>query len=193
MSPAAATRIAVISDTHLPRRGLVGLPPACRAALAGADLVIHAGDLADMQALAMLRALGPPLVAVHGNADDAAVRAALPASAQVEVLGLTIAVTHDGGPEKGRLRRLRRRFPDAGAVVFGHSHIPLHQVEEDGFLILNPGSPTDRRRQPRHSMAEIRVRPGQAPDVRFLAVDEPSGPLDDGLVRRAVTARLGEC
>ncbi len=177
-------RVAVVSDTHLPRRGSGELPPACRAALVGADLIVHAGDLADLAALAMLRAIGPPLVAVHGNADQPAVRAALPATAAVDLPGLRLAVTHDGGAEAGRLARLRRRFPEAGAVVFGHSHVPL-LARGEGFLILNPGSPTDRRRQPRHSMAELLVEEDRPPEVRFLAVDDPAGPLPPELVRTA--------
>jgi putative phosphoesterase len=177
------TRVAVISDTHLPSRGRE-LPPACVDAIRGADLLVHAGDLADLAALALLRSLGPPLVAVHGNADDAEVRAALPATAAVELPGLRLAVVHDGGPEAGRLDRLRRTFPGAGAVVFGHSHVPFLQRAPDGFLALNPGSPTDRRRQPRHSMAEILRRDGRPPRIRFLAVDEPAGPLPEDLVRR---------
>lgn len=136
-----------------------------------------------MAALAAMRALGPPLVAVHGNADDHSVRAALPVSAEVEVAGTTIGVVHDAGPEAGRRERMRLRFPGAALVVFGHSHIPLLDVAEDGFLIVNPGSATDRRRQPRHTMAEILLAPGRAPEVRFLAVDDPAGPLDPGLVR----------
>jgi putative phosphoesterase len=175
-------RVAVISDTHFPRRGST-LPEACWEALSRADLIVHAGDLADLDALNDLRTFGTPLVAVHGNADDAAVRARLPVTASADVGGLRLAVVHDGGPEQGRLERMRRRFPDVDGVVFGHSHIPLHQVAEDGFFILNPGSPTDRRRQPRHSMVEIVVADGR-PEVAFLAVDEPIGPLPAELVRR---------
>jgi uncharacterized protein len=168
-------RVAVISDTHFPRRGRL-LPAACLARIAGADLLIHAGDLADMETLGMLRALGPPLVAVHGNADDADVRRALPASAEVTLEGLNIAVTHNGGPEAGRPARLARRFPQAGIVVFGHSHVPALARDASGLVILNPGSATDRRRQPRHSMAEIVIADGRA-TVWFLAVDDPVGPL----------------
>lgn len=169
-------RVAVISDTHMPDRGSA-LPPACRARLAAADLVIHAGDHRDLAALRRLRAVGPPVVAVHGNVDDDAVRAALPATAEVEVAGALIAVVHDAGPQAGRLARMRRRFPRAAAVVFGHSHIPLLEVSDDGFAILNPGSPTDRRRQPRHSMAELVVEAGALRETRFWAVDDPAGPL----------------
>ncbi len=176
-------RVAVLSDTHLPGRGSV-LPDACLEVIRRADIVVHAGDLADMATLAMLRALGKPLVAVHGNADDDDVRRALPASAHLDLPGLRLVVVHNGGPEDGRLGRMRRKFPDAGGVIFGHSHIPLHQTDEGGFFILNPGSATDRRRQPRHSMAEIAVEAGHRPEVAFIAVDEPAGPLPPELVRR---------
>jgi putative phosphoesterase len=176
-------RIAVIADTHLPRRG-PGLPPACLARLRAADLIVHAGDLSDLATLHLLRGLGPPVVAVRGNVEDREVRAALPETATVEAGGLLIGVVHDAGPERGRLLRMRRRFPEAGGVVFGHSHIPLHEAAADGFFILNPGSPTDRRRQSRHTMAEIAVVDGR-PEVSFLAVDDPAGALDPALVRGA--------
>jgi len=166
-----------MSDTHLPRRGRRALPSVCVAEASSADLLVHAGDLADLETLRILAALGPPLVAVHGNADAPAVRTALPATAEVEAGGLRLAVVHDGGPRVGRVQRLRRRFPGADLVIFGHSHAPLLERAADGFLILNPGSPTDRRREPRHSMAVIDAVPGGAPEVRFLAVDEPVGPL----------------
>lgn len=175
-------KVAIISDTHFPGRGPT-LSAACVERIRGADLLIHGGDLADMAALTYLRSLGPRLVAIHGNADDDEVRRALPATATVELPGLTIGIVHNGGPEAGRLERLRRRFPDAGAVVFGHSHIPLHAVAADGFFILNPGSAADRRRQPHHSMAEVTLAPGAPPGVAFFCVDEPAGPLDPALIR----------
>jgi putative phosphoesterase len=142
--------IAIISDTHLPR-GSRALPEACLERLGGADLILHAGDFVTAELLEELRALGP-VVAVHGNVDNAAVRAALPATAVVPAGERRLAVVHDAGPAAGRLRRMRARFADADAVVFGHSHIPLHERGPDGFQIFNPGSPTDRRRQPRHTM-----------------------------------------
>ena len=89
---------------------------------------------------------------MHGNVDDAVVRAALPGTAVVEAQGCWIAIVHDAGPAVGRLRRMRARFPEADAVVFGHSHLPLHERAADGFQIFNPGSPTERRRAPRHTM-----------------------------------------
>jgi uncharacterized protein len=151
-------QIAVISDTHLPR-GTRRLPDACIDRLRRADLILHAGDLMTMAVLRELETYGQ-VAAVHGNVDDAEVRAALPASALIEAAGATIAVTHDAGPAKGRLARMRRRFPEADAVVFGHSHIPLHERAEDGFQIFNPGSPTERRRSPSHTMGIARVNGG---------------------------------
>ena len=137
-------QIAVISDTHLPR-GNRRLPEACVERLRAADLILHAGDVMRLPALRELESYGP-LVAVHGNVDDSEVRAALPAVVSIEADGLTIGLVHDAGPATGRLARLRRRFPDVDAVVFGHSHIPLHDQGPDGFQIFNPGSPTERRR-----------------------------------------------
>lgn len=148
--------IAIISDTHLPR-GRRRLPEACLERLREAELVLHAGDLASEQALDELEALGTPVFAIHGNVDCSALHERLPASRVVEVQGARIGMIHDAGPAQGRLARLRRRFPDADAVVFGHSHIPLHEEDAEGFQILNPGSPTDRRRQPHHTMGEARV------------------------------------
>jgi uncharacterized protein len=170
-------RIAVISDTHMPKKA-DALPEACVTHLAAAELIIHAGDLSDMATLDELRSNGPPVVAVHGNIEEPAVREALPATAQVEVNGLAIGIIHNGGPAAGRLDRLRRRFPGAGLVIFGHSHIPLLQRAPDGFAILNPGSPTDRRRQPRHTMAVVEVTIDGRPEIAFLGVDAPDGPLD---------------
>jgi uncharacterized protein len=152
--------IAIISDTHLPR-GPRRLPEACVARLREADLILHAGDLFTVSVLRELTALGP-VVAVYGNVDEAGVRAVLPAATSVSADGHRIAMVHDAGPSRGRLERMRRRFPDADAVVFGHSHIPLHERAADGFQIFNPGNPTERRRAPRHTMgvAHASVRDG---------------------------------
>jgi putative phosphoesterase len=146
---------AIVSDTHLPRGGRA-LPAACIHRLQRADLILHAGDFIAPCVLEQLEALGP-VAAVHGNVDSPDLRGALPAQRTVEANGARIALVHDAGPAAGRLARLRRRFPDADAVVFGHSHIPLHEHGDDGFQIFNPGSPTDRRRQPRHTMGLARV------------------------------------
>jgi len=154
--------IAVISDTHLPRGGR-RLPEECVGRLKAADVIVHAGDLSRLSVLRELEGYGQ-VVAVCGNVDDAAVRAALPETAAVRAGGARIAVVHDAGPAGGRLARLRRRFPEADAVIFGHSHLPLHERGPDGFQIFNPGSPTERRRAPRHTMGIARVEEGR---VRF--------------------------
>ena len=132
-----------------------------------ADLILHAGDFTSGSALAELEALGPPLVAVHGNVDEAALRRLLPESRVLDVGGVRIAVVHDAGPAAGRLARLHRRFPDADAVVFGHSHLPLHERRGD-FQIFNPGSPTERRRAPAHTMGVARAEGGR---VEFELVE----------------------
>jgi uncharacterized protein len=150
---------ALISDTHLPR-GTRRIPDACLERLAASDLIVHAGDFVAVEVLDELERIGPPVAAVFGNVDSAELRARLPARRVVVAGGARIGLVHDGGPARGRLERLRRQFPDADAVVFGHSHIPLHE-EAGGFQIFNPGSPTDRRRQPRHTMGIARVRNGR--------------------------------
>jgi hypothetical protein len=132
------------------------LPRRCLGAIAGADAVIHAGDLSTVAVLREIEALGPPVHAVHGNVDDAELRRVLPESVEVELAGRTIAIVHDAGPAAGRLARMRRRFPRADAVVFGHSHLPLHE-RDGGFQIFNPGSPTERRRAPRRSFGLLAV------------------------------------
>ena len=143
-------QIAIISDTHMPR-GRRELPAECVARLRVADLIVHAGDLVELSVLHELERYAP-VVAVYGNVDHAEVRDALPETLEVDAGGATFAVIHDAGPKKGRLERLRARFPQADAVVFGHSHIPLHQTAHDGFQIFNPGSPTERRRSPHRTM-----------------------------------------
>ena len=160
--------LAVISDTHLPR-GRRALPPRCVEELRNADLILHAGDLSTVAVLDELEALGPPVAAVLGNVDEPALADRLPEERIVEAEGVRIAMVHDAGPATRRLERMSLRFPDADAVVFGHSHIPLHE-ERDGFQIFNPGSPTDRRRQPRHTMGLAEVSGGRVL-FRFLALD----------------------
>jgi uncharacterized protein len=154
--------IAIISDTHLPR-GRRRLPEACVERLRTADLILHAGDLMTLSVLRLLESFGP-VVAVYGNVDAPELRGALPPEASVDAGGVTIGLVHDAGPAHGRLARLQRRFPGAGAVVFGHSHMPLHEEDGDGFQIFNPGSPTERRRAPAHTMGMASVRDGR---VRF--------------------------
>ena len=152
--------IAAISDTHLPR-GRRRIPDACLERLAEADLILHAGDISTAEVLREIEDIGPPVKAVHGNIDSPELRETLPEALEVRTPdGARIAMVHDAGPSTRRLERMRRRFPDANAVVFGHSHIPLHE-ERDGFQIFNPGSPTDRRRQPRHTMGLARAARGK--------------------------------
>ena len=146
----------MIADTHLPR-GARRLPDACVERLRAADLILHAGDFSALSVLEELQTLGPPVAAVHGNVDSPELRAALPAERVVEAGPARIGLVHDAGPAKGRLERLRRRFPACAGVVFGHSHIPLHEAAPDGFQIFNPGSPTERRRQPAHTMGIARI------------------------------------
>jgi putative phosphoesterase len=162
-------RLAVISDTHLPR-GRRRLPDACVERLRSADAIVHAGDLSALSVLDDLAALGPPVIAVQGNVEEPEVRMRLPARRVFDADGTRIGLIHDAGPATGRLARLRAAFPDCVAVVFGHSHIPLHEDDGAGFQIFNPGSPTDRRRQPRHTMGMAEAGAGA---VRFDLV-----PLD---------------
>jgi len=152
-------RVAVISDTHLPR-GARRIPESCLGQLRAADLILHAGDFVAESALAELVALGPPVHAVHGNMDDAALRQRLPTRLVVEAGGLRIGMTHDAGPRAGREERLAGRFPGCAAVVYGHTHEP--QVARAGDVwILNPGSPTERRRTPTHTMLILELADGR--------------------------------
>ena len=154
-------RIAVISDTHLPR-GARRLPEECARRIAAADLLLHAGDFSTAAVLRELEAAGPPVIGVHGNVDSAELRRLLPVERVVEAEGARIAMLHDAGPRAGRLARMQGRFGErAQALVFGHSHLPLHERAEDGFQIFNPGSPTERRRAPRHTMGMARVEGGR--------------------------------
>jgi putative phosphoesterase len=147
--------IAIIADTHMPR-GSRRLPDRCLELLSQAEALIHAGDFSAASVLEQLESLVPRVHAVHGNVDEPALRERLPEALVVGLDGASLAVVHDAGPAKGRLARMRARFPDADAVVFGHSHLPLHEREGD-FQIFNPGSPTERRRAPRASMGLLSV------------------------------------
>jgi uncharacterized protein len=154
--------IAVLADTHMPRGGR-RLPAACVERIRAADLLLHAGDFSTLEVVRELESIGPPLVGVHGNVDSADVRRLLPEERVVEADGARIAMVHDAGERAGRLGRMRRRFEGrAGVVVFGHSHLPLHEQAPDGFQIFNPGSPTERRRAPAHTMGLIHIESGSA-------------------------------
>lgn len=152
-------RVAVIADTHMPR-GARRLPAACLERLRASDLILHAGDVVAEEVFAELCALGPPVRAVHGNMDDPALRELLPETLVVDAAGLQVGMTHDPGPRAGREERLAKRFPGCAAVVYGHTHEP--QIARVGETwILNPGSPTERRRAPQHTMLVLETAGGE--------------------------------
>ena len=152
-------RVAVISDTHLPR-GARRLPDECLRLLERADLILHGGDFVAEAFLDELRAIGPPLEAVHGNMDEPALKETLPRERVVEAGETRIGMVHIAGPAAGREARLAARFPDCQAVVYGHTHVP-HVEQFQHLWILNPGSPTERRAAPVHSMLVLQIRRGR--------------------------------
>jgi putative phosphoesterase len=161
-------RVAVLADTHAPRRWK-SCPPAVAAHLAGVDLILHAGDVCTAAVLDELAAYAP-VHAVRGNNDGPGVAAwGAPDTLQLDLDGLQVAMIHDSGPAAGRPTRLRRRFPRAELVVFGHSHIPLDHAE-NGQRIFNPGSPTDRRRQPRGTLGLLDIAGGRLISAQILPV-----------------------
>ena len=166
MSPGTGMRVAVLSDTHAPRFWK-RCPPAVAAHLDGVDLILHAGDVCTPGVLDELATFAPVRV-VLGNNDGPDVAAwGAPETDEFEVAGLRVAMIHDSGPKTNRLQRMRRRFPAADLVVFGHSHIPL-DLQEGGLRIFNPGSPTDRRRQPSGTMGLLDVTDGQLVSAQLL-------------------------
>lgn len=167
-------RVAVLADTHLrTTTGLrkLALPEAAWAHLANADVILHAGDILDDGVLAKLGEMAP-VHAVLGN-NDISLIGRLPSTLQVELGGARIAMVHDGGPARGRPVRLRRRFPAAEVVVFGHSHIPIDEAGLDGQRLFNPGSPTQRRGQPAHTMGLLEVSDGRLTAHRLITLDGP--------------------
>jgi len=161
-------RVVVLADTHGPRRWRV-CPPPVAAHLQTADLILHAGDVCTASVLAEL-AQYAPVVAVIGNNDqpDVAAWGATP-TAELNPDGLRIAMLHDSGPAAGRLARMRKAFPEADLVVFGHSHIPLDESAH-GLRIFNPGSPTDRRRQPHGTIGVLQIEGSRLAQASILAV-----------------------
>jgi putative phosphoesterase len=148
--------VVVIADTHIPRRA-EGLPEALRPHLHRADAILHAGDLMDQKLLEELAGYAPTY-AVCGNLDPP--ESGLPETLELDLGGARIAMIHDSGRKDGRHRRMSRRFSEARVVVFGHSHIPLLE-DESGLMLLNPGSPTDKRRQPDYTFAELEISEGE--------------------------------
>lgn len=148
-------RVAAISDTHLPR-GLRTLPERCVDLCRGADLVLHGGDVVSVAFWEELGRLGPPLRGVHGNMDEPALKQLLPAERVVEVGTARIGMVHIPGSRAGRDGRLRARFPDVDAILYGHTHMP-EITRYGGMWILNPGSPTERRRAPTRAMLLLEI------------------------------------
>ncbi|MFG2191961.1 metallophosphoesterase family protein [Streptomyces sp. NPDC048639] len=153
------------SDTHLPSRAKV-LPAPLLGAVDRADAVVHAGDWVDAATLDLLQARAKRLIAVYGNNDGAELRTRLPEVAYAELGGLRFGVVHETGPSRGRERRCAARFPDLDVLVFGHSHIPWDTTAEGGLRLLNPGSPTDRRRQPYCTYMTVEATGGALGEVR---------------------------
>jgi putative phosphoesterase len=152
-------KVVVLADTHAPRRWRT-CPPRVAGHLRGADLILHAGDVCTAGVLDELAAYAP-VRAVRGNNDGPDVAAwGAPDTLEADLDGVRLAMVHDSGPSRGRAARLRLRFPHADLVVFGHSHIPVNQAT-DGQRIFNPGSPTDRRRQPHGTLGVLDVAGGR--------------------------------
>jgi putative phosphoesterase len=155
-----------MSDTHLPRRARA-LPERLLADLPHADVVVHAGDWVDEATLDLLEQRSRRVIGVYGNNDGPALRARLPEVARADLDGLRLAVVHETGPAQGRERRCVDRFPDTDVLVFGHSHIPWDTTTDTGLRLLNPGSPTDRRRQPHCTYMTATAADGELRDVRL--------------------------
>ena len=168
MTPrSAALRLVVMSDTHIPKRARA-LPDAVWRAVDEADVVIHAGDWVDVATLDALESASRLLVGVFGNNDGADLRLRLPEVARIELGGLRFAVVHETGPASGREARMDAAFADADVLMFGHSHIPWDTTTPRGLRLLNPGSPTDRRSQPHHTILTATVHDGALQDVEIV-------------------------
>ncbi len=159
-------RLLLISDTHLPARARA-LPEQVWAEVAAADVVVHAGDWVEIGLLDELEARSKRLIGVYGNNDGADLRARLPEIARADLDGVRLAVIHETGAKQGREQRCDARFPGTDVLVFGHSHIPWDTVAPSGLRLLNPGSPTDRRRQPFCTYQTARVENGALTDVEL--------------------------
>lgn len=163
-----STQVVVLADTHIRRGSTRRLPPAVYAALEHADLILHAGDIVTGDVLEELTGFAPTL-AVLGN-NDADLVGRLPEERLFAVEGYRIGMIHDSGARQGREGRLHRRFPTADLVVFGHSHIPVDAAGLDGQRLFNPGSPTERRRQPVHTFGRLRITDGRLVDHRVVEI-----------------------
>jgi putative phosphoesterase len=168
------TRLLLIADTHLPKRAK-DLPAAVWAAVDDADLVLHAGDWVDVASLDALESRAARLVGVAGNNDHGVLRDRLPEFATVAVEGLRFGVVHETGQASGREARCDAAYPDLDVLVFGHSHIPWDTTTPRGLRLLNPGSPTDRRRQPSCTYMTAEVEDCELTTVELHEVARPSG------------------
>jgi putative phosphoesterase len=175
--------VLLLADTHVPKRAL-DLPDELWSAVADADAVVHAGDWIDGSLLDRLQAKTPRLLACYGNNDGNEVRRLLPETDEVEWEGVRVAVVHETGGAAGREQRADRRFPHTDLLVFGHSHIPWESVTPAGMRMLNPGSPTDRRRQPYPTYQTVDLEAG-----RIVAVTTHRLPLPQTRSRTRVHAR----
>ena len=168
--PATMGRVPVslllVADTHVPQRAR-DLPHSLWAEIDLVDVVVHAGDWVDVALLDQLEQRARRLVAVHGNNDHGALRERLPEVARIEVDGVRIAVVHETGDARGREERCSARYPDTDVLVFGHSHIPWDTTTATGLRLLNPGSPTDRRRQPSCTYLTAVADAGRLRDVEL--------------------------
>jgi putative phosphoesterase len=153
------THVVVLSDTHIRRGRKRRLPDGAYAHLDTADVILHAGDVVVGEVLDELRGFAP-VHAVLGN-NDAELVGLLPETESLVLDGVRIAMVHDSGPSAGRAGRMHRRFPDADVVVFGHSHIPWDDAGVDGQRLFNPGSPTERRSQPDHTLGTLDLDGGR--------------------------------
>ncbi|MEU3982069.1 metallophosphoesterase [Streptomyces sp. NPDC026672] len=157
-------RLLLTSDTHVPRRAKT-LPAPLLAELPHADVVFHAGDWVDTATLDLLAERSRRLIAVYGNNDGPELRARLPEVARAELDGVRFGVVHETGPAGGREARCAARFPDLDVLVFGHSHVPWDTTAPGGLRLLNPGSPTDRRREPHRTYLTATLTAGRLTEV----------------------------
>jgi putative phosphoesterase len=163
------TRLLLLADTHVPKRAR-WLSDDVLDAIGAADVVFHAGDWVDVSLLDYLETAATRQVGVWGNNDGADLRARLPEIATEVIEGIRFSMIHETGPAAGRESRADLAFPDSDVLVFGHSHIPWDTTSPNGLRLLNPGSPTDRRRQPTRTMMTAVADDGVLRDVRLVDV-----------------------
>jgi putative phosphoesterase len=166
----AAMRVVVLADTHVRRGAARRLPATAVLQLEAADVILHCGDVVSAELLDELRAHAH-VHAVRGNNDEAELAATLPETLEFDLDGVRFAMVHDSGPSKGRAARMARRFPDADVVAFGHSHTPVDEAGADGQWLMNPGSATQRRRQPHHTLGVLELAGGRIVGHDIVVLD----------------------